>query len=69
VRKPAQTSASSDVVELSSGDPVTVPSSPSPVDLAAEMVTIIEARIGVDANLKVITTQKQLDRNTLDLFG
>jgi hypothetical protein len=48
---------------------VTARSSAPPVDLAAEMVTVIEAKIGVEANLKVTGTQRQLDRSILDLFA
>ncbi|HYK90310.1 MAG TPA: hypothetical protein VE398_16160 [Acidobacteriota bacterium] len=49
--------------------PVTNSGSSSPVDYATEIVTIIEARFGLDSNLKVTATQQQIDRHTLDLLG
>ncbi len=67
-RQPVESPAPSDLVELSSAGPVTGSSSSSLVDYATEIVTIIEARIGLEANLKVTASQQQLDRNTLDLL-
>jgi len=64
----AQRPASSGMVQLSSADPVTKTSSGDVVDYAHEMVTLIEVKIGVDANLKVMDSQQQLDRNALDLL-
>ncbi len=68
-RQPAESPAPSDLVQLSSAGPVTGATTSSPVDYAAELVTIIEARIGLEANLKVTASQQQLDRSTLDLLA
>lgn len=61
--------APSDLVQLSSAGPVTGPSAGASVDYAAEMVTIIEARIGFESNLRVTASQQQLDRSALDLLA
>ena len=65
----AQRAASSDLVRLHSADPAAATQSASAVDYAHEMVTIIEARTGFDANLKVVASQEQLDRSALDLLA
>lgn len=40
-----------------------------PVDYAREAVTIIEAKIATEADLKVMAAQKEVDRSTLDLIA
>ncbi len=67
--QPAQSPAPSDLVQLSSAGPVTGSSSLASVDYASEMVTIIEAKVGFESNLKVAAARQELDRNMLDLFA
>jgi len=67
--QPAQSPAPSDLVRLSSVGPVTASPSLAPVDYAAEMLTIIEAKIGFETSLKVTAVQQKLDRNMLDLLA
>ncbi len=62
-----QIAVPSDLVHLSFASPAT--ESSSPVDYAAESLTIIEAKLGFEGILKVTTTQEQLDRNALDLLA
>ena len=38
-------------------------------DIAAELIAIDQAKTAVKANLKVITTGQELDREALDLFA
>jgi len=41
----------------------------TPVDYAAELINVRQAKIAATANLKVLSSQFKLERETLDLFA
>ena len=67
--RPAELPRDTDSVRLSSQAPTLLPLAPDSTDYAREAVTIIEARIGLEANRKTGSAQTKLDRATLDLIG
>lgn len=59
-----------DVVQISpAGQSAASTSSFTPVDYAAELIAMKEAEIAAKANLKVLSSQIKLERETLDLFA
>lgn len=59
-----------DTVQISSAGQSAASASPfGPVEYAAELINAKEAEIAAKANLKVLSSQIKLERETLDLFA
>ena len=59
-----------DTVQISQAGQSAASSSPfSPVDYASELINVQQAAIAAKANLKVLSSQFKLERETLDLFA
>jgi hypothetical protein len=59
-----------DTVQISpAGQSAASASSFTPVDYAAELIAAKQAEIAAKANLKVLSSQIKLERETLDLFA
>jgi hypothetical protein len=55
---------------------ITLPSTGAPQedtfslsDVASEFLAVTQAKTAIKANLKVVSSQQELDRNTLDIFA